>query len=129
MAFASNMLFADHFINKRKTYKLLCFMIIVYLMSIMNDRLIRRCGMRSDGGDKKAFMLTFPLELVERIDVQAKSLCSTRTQYIRDSVVMRLNRDFGQQALIPTLNELKYKQLGLYLQENIRNSDLKHDIR
>ena len=85
--------------------------------------------MRSDGGDKKAFMLTFPLELVERIDVQAKSLYSTRTQYIRDSVVMRLNRDFGQQALIPTLNELKYKQLGLYLQENIRNSDLKHDIR
>lgn len=80
--------------------------------------------------EKKTFLLTFTTELVEKIDDQAKARYMTRTQYIREATVMRLNNEFiwfnaiKRDELIDKFRRQKYAE---YLQKTLRYEDLTDD--
>ena len=88
-----------------------------------------RVDMKEKSKDvKKTFLLSFPVELIDHIDKRAAARYATRTQYIKEAVVMRLNGE-SLTTHPPDYNAMRRANLHKFIRETIKYEEFEDDVR
>ena len=83
---------------------------------------------KSDKELTQRFLISFPRSLVERVDAFAKARYSTRTQFIREAVVMRLRSEHLVDSSVedlPIEEKARHARLNRFMEQKLdfRNFD------